>query len=452
MKKEDIYRSLEYVRDEYLESAADAMSVQASAEGKGKGKRRQRLRYAGIAAACLVLAGAAVTAAVYMHSDPPIPIQSDPAIPTFENAHYSASDIAALFSGVYASDGATNQYTKVYVPDGNQLRLNGLPEEEYLPIYEYDTGGKKLNQASFQSFVADIAPRLSRSLGLSEFASAEDIEVRYYEYSDGDSVYETDLSEGEYRIYGSQTELRERISVYASSEREDRGICLDGESVTVRQTQSDSEIIDSLASVKEKLFDIFGEHFTDAKVIRRYDRNSEYGATWLMVYFYNASDHPLNAASEMPVSNYISLEFDNFENYSDDVISDDLLTKVQIEYFKYRVDLQEVWSVAADAKRMPLEDAEKLLAAGYVFGGHSCRLCMEAQDPVDFSDYDFVSIEYIFDSSYVKQVHEGIPFYAFYKYIGDSSNGNQTYAKTYVPAIEVSGIEEYFEQQTKNHQ
>ena len=44
-----------------------------------------------------------------------------------------------------------------------------------------------------------------------------------------------------------------------------------------------------------------------------------------------------------------------------------------------------------------------------------------------------------------------IPFYAFYKNIGRSENGNLIYAKTYVPAIEVSGYKEYFESQEANH-
>ena len=46
---------------------------------------------------------------------------------------------------------------------------------------------------------------------------------------------------------------------------------------------------------------------------------------------------------------------------------------------------------------------------------------------------------------------EGIPFYAFYKNIGKSENGNTTYAKTYVPAVQVSRYEEYFESQKDNH-
>ena len=45
-----------------------------------------------------------------------------------------------------------------------------------------------------------------------------------------------------------------------------------------------------------------------------------------------------------------------------------------------------------------------------------------------------------------------IPFYAFYKKIGTSVNGNFIYAKTYVAAIEVSGYTEFFEKQKDEHQ
>jgi hypothetical protein len=44
-----------------------------------------------------------------------------------------------------------------------------------------------------------------------------------------------------------------------------------------------------------------------------------------------------------------------------------------------------------------------------------------------------------------------VPFYVFYKKIGLSGKGNEIYAETYVPAIEVSGYEKYFELQQKSH-
>lgn len=98
-----------------------------------------------------------------------------------------------------------------------------------------------------------------------------------------------------------------------------------------------------------------------------------------------------------------------------------------------------------------LSDAEALLYNGYVFGGHSCNLCMAAQDKISFKGYDYVGFEYVFGRTAGGELTDGVPFYTFYKQIGTAKNGNLIYAKTYVPAIEVSGYEEYFEAQTEKH-
>lgn len=45
----------------------------------------------------------------------------------------------------------------------------------------------------------------------------------------------------------------------------------------------------------------------------------------------------------------------------------------------------------------------------------------------------------------------GIPFYTFYKKIRQDEDGFVQYAKTMVPAIEVSGLEEYFYAQMETH-
>jgi hypothetical protein len=72
---------------------------------------------------------------------------------------------------------------------------------------------------------------------------------------------------------------------------------------------------------------------------------------------------------------------------------------------------------------------------------------MAAQPEVDFSEYTYVDIEYVSD----KNGTICVPFYAFYKYIGKSEHGIDTYAKTYVPAVQVSGYDAYFEKQKDNH-
>lgn len=56
-----------------------------------------------------------------------------------------------------------------------------------------------------------------------------------------------------------------------------------------------------------------------------------------------------------------------------------------------------------------------------------------------------VGVEYVYGKDY------GIPFYTFYKKLSEDENGFVRYAKTMVPAIEVSGLEEYFEAQEEFH-
>lgn len=423
MKKEELYRALEYVRDEYIDSAADAMA--------GKSKKRQSLRYLGIAAACVALVGAIVA----------LPMAWD-RVPVYDDAYFTADDLAEVFGGP-AVDGPTNQYTTVSVPDASYLSLKALPEEEYLPIYQYSGEVKEDDEKELISFAEKPLFRLTEALGK---------EQPEYEINTNVAlVYEpVDWMDRDHYVSAYQHAQYNYITCGADT---DTPTVIDGEQIAVRQKQSDEEIIESLASVKEKLFDIFGVSFDDAKVVREFDGYSTSGVQYLDVYFYNFADHRLNQESDqvVPYSDYIRLEFDNDSNFEGDQVSDDLPTEVKIQYRSCRFKPTELRSVVAQAKLLPLEEAEKLLEKGYVFGGHSCELCMAAQDKVDFTEYDYVSLSYIFNGVY-DQPSKGFPFYAFYKKIGRSDNGNEIYAKTYVPAIEVSGLDEYFAEQTAEHQ
>lgn len=68
---------------------------------------------------------------------------------------------------------------------------------------------------------------------------------------------------------------------------------------------------------------------------------------------------------------------------------------------------------------------------------------------------DHVSFTYLFYDGFggliLPQDSLGIPFYAFYKEIGTGENGNIIYARTYVPAIELDGLNTYFIEQQKEH-
>lgn len=368
-------------------------------------------------------------------------------VPTWDGPHYSAEEISKWFGSKNIEGAvATNAYTKIYVPDAKCLPICKMPSSEYLGIYQYNDKKIELNKDEFQAFIDEIFPNVADSIGatLPKYEIDEDDVI-------SDSILRARVETGSYSISAAQNRISSRIGLY-NHDRYDRKIIIEGETVQIDQRLSDEEIINSLQSIKSKLFRIFNVTFSDAKVVRYFDSYSKYGAQHIFIYFYNESAHPLNALRSVPLSDNICISFDNFANYGEDMVSDSILIDADIDYRKMRSDVTERFTLIANAKKISIEDAEALLYKGYVFGGHSCPLCMAQQDKVSFDGYDFVDIEYVFnDDDEADQPALGIPFYAFYKKIGTSENGNIIYAKTFVAAIEVSGYDEYFENQKDDH-
>ncbi|MBQ8255300.1 MAG: hypothetical protein IJY94_07355 [Clostridia bacterium] len=365
-------------------------------------------------------------------------------VPIWNTAHYSASDIAKLSPG-YKAFGGTNAYKTIYVPDEKYLYVNEIPNIKYLPIYKYSDGtksSKKELKKFFNGFIAE----LSKSLGIDTptYSVKKDTE--------DDELYTSGEKMGKYS-YSLRQDKTSNTFWFSNLYSDDNNceIVLDGETVQIDQRLSDEEILRSLESIKNKLFDIFGVSFKDAKIVRTFGGSLTHGAKRIDVYFYSEDAHPLNKYMTEPVSDCIQILFDNYKNSSNDIVSDSILTDACIYYVKNRVAVSTTYDHIANAKRISLKEAEKLLYKGYVFGGHNCPLCMATQDKVNFEEYEYVDIEYLSNPDYTSIV---IPFYAFYKKTFTYySNGQPItiYAKTYVPAIQVSGYEEYFESQAANH-
>lgn len=394
----------------------------------------------GAMAACLAVIVGAILAV------PVLRVITRPAVPTWDNPPYTAEEISELFSMKYLDGVATNAYTKVHVPDAEFLYIGELSEDEYIPLYRYAKDQTKLNEADFRDFVDGILPALADSLRVQ--VPHYQIEENHYDTGSSLSV---GTESGVYSIHAYQKTAGSTFRLY-NNNLDDPKIVLDGETVQVDQRLSDEEIIESIQSIKSKLFDIFNVSFTDVRIIREYDGYSKYGAEWVEIYFFDEDAHPLNVMRSRPVSDYICISFDNNENYAGDIVSNGILTVPTIVYFERCNDVVETYPVIAQTKRISLKEAEALLYKGYVFGGHSCPLCMAAQDKVSFAGYDFVDMEYVFggDTKTGKPTM-AVPFYAFYKKIGTSENGNSIYAKTYVAAIQVGGYEEYFNSQKDEH-
>ena len=297
------------------------------------------------------------------------------------------------------------------------------------------------------AFIDAFLPKLAESLD----APIPQYSIKENNYSTGNNTLSASVDIGSYYLSASQNPQKNSLGL--SKLEGNRQIVIDGETIQIDQRLSDEEILDSIHSIKNKLFKIFGVSFSNAKVVRNFGSYTKHGVERVYIYFYDESAHDLNSLQPRPITDYIYISFDNLSNYSGDIVSDSILTVSSVYYFKNRSDIGDAqYDVVANAKRISISEAEALLYNGYVFGGHSCPLCMRAQDKIDFEGYDFVDIEYVFEYSNKNETPSiGIPFYAFYKNIGISENGNTVYAKTYVPAIEVSGYKEYFESQKDNH-
>lgn len=370
-----------------------------------------------------------------------------PEVPIYINTLYSASEIADFFGGTY-SEGGTSSYEKVYVPSLDYLDFHcAVPATQYLPIYQLKPPTSDLNQEEFDQFASTMIEEIARELGIA--IPSYTIEETSLPDDDNRLVIRLPDMEG-YYLSASQTASSNNLHLQSNSKSQPE-ICLGDVRIEVDQSQNDEQIIASLSEIKEKLFSVFGVEFFNTKILRFYDDDGEHGVTRLHIYFYNEAAHPLNAVEDVPNSDYISLEYKNYQHSLGGIVSDTILRDVDIRYRQFRIDANELYAQTKQAATISLQEAEALLYNGYVFGGHSCPICMAEQDAVDFTDYDFVDIVYIQSAKPYDGPKNIIPFYAFYKKIGIAQNGNEIYARTYVPAIQVSGYEEYFKSQEAQH-
>lgn len=353
----------------------------------------------------------------------------------------TAQEAGAAFRQVkMMNDAATRSYQKVYAPDVSFLGVS-VTEADTLPGYDYLDRGLTPDGAELQSFMDGIAPRLAKATGLSLPSAVTREGLGGWP--------EADFSAPGCLFFAFQNGNADCLSL----SHEDGGVALNGVPVAVDQRLSDEQIIAALESLKRELSAIIGVSLPDIRVSRHYDGWSEHGATWIDILLYDESAHPLNRYLSSPVSDYILLSFDNAENYSGDVVSDDILEKVVILYSHRRVAAETEYMEKDYGPLMGLEEAEEYLRKGWVFGGHSCPLCMAEQEAVTFDTYDAWGLTYITTWNEAGDTATGaLPFYVFYKALGQAENGNTIYAQTYVPAVETAGMAEYFEAQARYHE
>lgn len=453
MKKNDLNRGLNHIDDDLVE---EYISMSARLEGRPR-KRGIILRAVAIAACVCLVIGALAVIPLFEREQPNPPEQTEtesttpgedvtlpPEPPVWEEAGLTAAQVASVFNRGIESVVPTSAYQKIKVASRDQLSVPPMLDAKYLEIFENRTEYPAANPEAFRAFVDSFYPALVEALGAPDITYEINVDKK-----DGSSDIMMDVK-------NVHLAIMEREDCYTVSI--DNALSYDAESwplwtlndipVQVDQRLSDEEMLASLQEIKDALFEILGVEFTDAAINRAYSDSGIYN---ISIVFYNQNDHPLNQEPSI-LSDSLTINFDNQKNFPGDIVSDTVLQICNVYYTKYYQPAEQRFAIGAYAKRISLEEAEQLLYKGYVFGGHACPLCQEAQDPISFEGYDYVGMTYEFAYD-VETWREtmAIPFYVFYKQIGTDENGKLIFAKTYVAAIEVSDYDAYFEIQQSNH-
>lgn len=395
--------------------------------------RRRWLRGGAVAACLALLVGRAILLSNTRKSPPA------------EVVVLRAEELAAVFGSHAIDSPVTNVYTTVYSPSEEYLQLNPATYSQYIPLY-YATKPPEI-KARLQEFIDEHLETAGDFFG---------IQSRDYQITFGYRGY-----------YGAQVaDARSRLSfsvennllnTYFYSLDDDR-LTVNGNTVSLLASDTDEEMEYKLRDTAAYLCDVFGKDYTAAKIHRKY---SDSGLSSITVYLYTPEDtgFPSQFPQTPIASEYMVLTFHTdtgrgtIYNWGE---PKDKAFLIDVQLYETVRPWNEYYQVSGVAEMLTLEEAEELLEKGYVFSNHVCKLCMENQMGVDFSDYTYVALEYVFDEdaylNFNRVKRPCIPFYTFYKYLGQTDQGMGSYAKTYVPAIKVPDLEEYFEKQTALHQ
>ena len=437
MKKTEWNAGLDNIAPELVEKYVKQRDMHRESR-----KRRSVRTRLFAAAVCAVLAAGSVCAFVMLRPDDPAVPAPDtceltpPELPDWSGAKYSAQDIAGMFNSQGGMSGsqdegvATSNYYKVYVSDPKYLHIDEIPEGEYIDVYELLSPEQELDYDEFREYVDHVVPRFSSALG------AETV-PEYDTYSD-----QLNLRVGNCELvisYGPGVKYCTILKKGSTSKKSP--MVLAGNTVEIDRKMSDEEILRSLEGTRDVLFEMFDVEYEDATVWRRYDSTYKHGETTITVIYHNNTDGP--GYYKDSSNTYSDMLMISFENVSTDWRQENL-TAVYISCYDYKAD--PLYKESRE-KRISLEMAEELLEHGCVFGSAAYAVCscMPSPQRITFDTYDYVDIEYMSGMDPESGKWISIPFYAFYKKIGEAENGNLIFAKTYVAAIELSGYEEYFE-------
>ena len=356
----------------------------------------------------------------------------EPDLPKYEDSLYTAEEIANLLNNTKGSGGMTNDYRTVWVSEAKYLNINPIPNRETLFIYRVEEGDVPIDEEEAMRSMDNIFLNIARKYD----ANAS---VPYYSIKSNSSGN---------MLEAVSSYVQNSAKIYYSSRWAWVKLKPSGDTLFGNPTRFDiglsyDEIIELVEPLKYELGDIFDVNFNDIIINNML---SPYGKMY--VYFYNKASHELNDyglynRDIRPYSDYIELFFEAVNEQNVHTSSGNRTWKLkEVNYWEFRSGANQIYSKIAKGEMISLEEAEELLYKGYGFGAYSNK---DLQTEISFENYDYVSMEYLF--GYLSDERTdlvGMPFYVFYKKMTDNSGDGGTYAKVYVSAFKVEGLEDYF--------
>ncbi len=348
-------------------------------------------------------------------------------IPPHNIVDLSAAQAAGAFSGYYGATGTT-AYTAESYPESFFSLLTPVPKYKYLDIYLPVEKNTVTDTSTLDEFFYRIAPSLMEAFDVNDTSNADNYSDTFYSWAihrQFDGSLSADFSQYNGSRYPYSGKIAsEEVNLSGDSLKQ-----LDGRPLEINMLDSNEKIISSLHWAENRLAKIFNIKVENITVYRYTDDNCDK---------INVNFLGKDKKTSLPARIHIK--------FSQNETGGNILSCEEISYVNERVPESDYYTLLGKAKKISLAQAEEMLQNGYVFGGHACEYCMSKQEEVVFDTYDYVGFEY-FTGKNIR-----VPFYTFYKKISDTDeHGNTTYAKTYVCAVELSGLAEYFEAQKAYH-
>ena len=436
MKKQEWNEGLDHLDPELVEEYVEQKDFLSK-----KKRRRDLWIRIGALAACL----AVIVCALFAPQKPTTPgiepyiPNGEPWSPIIDPSVRKITVTADMLDTVMAAHrtyGPTNQYSKVYSNSLQYLDILPLPIAEYLPIYSTKTIAP--SESELQNFIDKYLDAATELFGINKKNYKIETKGSY----NGLKYYSANLKDGDKSVNFVANNNHLRLYCYHSI-TPNKPMNINGDIVSLSESDTDEQIKDILRPAIDYICGILGKKYDSIKISRRYSYDQLHEIT-ICLYNLEETTFPSNFPNYASRLNSVKLIFHadlrgNWDGEADKVYL------LDIDFSEMVGEPSELCYVKSKARMLSLEEAEELLEKGYVFGGHSCPLCMAEQPEVDFSEYTCANLEYVSGGGII------VPFYAFYKYIGETDYGIGTYAKTYVPAVEVSGLENYFRMQESKH-